>query len=377
MWTWGRFNERKLKEARMEEETDLYRQRTGRLDKWREAARAALASHSDSQLPDSIQILGERVRFHIFGISEYFLFLFWIFFYHHLCFQCFSLRTGNVVLAMIPKKIDGSMKQALMVCYVTSIWISPRKPKLATNKVSMNYVVALRVLEMYPHEASKMWLADAVSTAWVLEPTAVAAILDVDHVLESENGLRIMLSSASCDLVNKKEELEKDWPKAGDGKKAAGLYITRPRKARKKGPKKQKVAESDKEADDQKEEPDKSKKHKGKKMKKTEENEENSKSDGEKDAKKSTKFLKLKKAKAPTETPDFAAANILKNGTGKSLIEDYMGKLKAKDEEAFPDSLLFSKENSSCKLNLPKVYGKEWSKIQTTAFEYFKQLPSS
>ena len=95
-----------------------------------------------------------------------------------------------MVLAMIPKKIDGSMKQALMVCYVTSIWISPRKPKLATNKVSMNYVVALRVLEMYPHEASKMWLADAVSTAWVLEPTAVATILDVDHVLESENGLR-------------------------------------------------------------------------------------------------------------------------------------------------------------------------------------------
>jgi hypothetical protein len=87
--------------------------------------------------------------------------------------------------------------------------------------------------------------------------------------------------------------------------------------------------------------------------------------------------LKLKKAKAPTETPDFAAANILKNGTGKSLIDDYMSKLKAKDEEAFPDSLLFSKENSSCKLNLPKVYGKEWSKIQTTAFEYFKQLPSS
>ena len=73
-------------------------------------------------------------------------------------------------------------------------------------------------------------------------------------------------SSASCDLVNKKEELEKDWPKAGDGKKAAGLYITRPRKARKKGgPKRQKVADSDGEADDQKEEPDKSKKQKGKK----------------------------------------------------------------------------------------------------------------
>lgn len=74
MWTWGRFNERKLKEARMEEETDLYRQRTGRLDKWREAARAALASHSDSQLPDSLQIFGERVRFDIFVIFG----IFWI-----------------------------------------------------------------------------------------------------------------------------------------------------------------------------------------------------------------------------------------------------------------------------------------------------------
>lgn len=69
--------------------------------------------------------------------------------------------------------------------------------------------------------------------------------------------------------MNKKEELEKDWPKAGDGKKAAGLYITRPRKARKKGgPKRQKVADSDGEADDQKEEPDKSKKQKGKKKQK-------------------------------------------------------------------------------------------------------------
>ena len=166
-----------------------------------------------------------------------------------------------MVLALIPKKVEGSMTQSLAVCYVTSIWISPRRPRLATNKVSMNYVAALRVLEMSYQEASKLWYADAVSTAWVLEPTAVAAILDVDHVLENENNLRIVLSAASCDFVNKKEELEKDWPKeAFDVKKAAGLYITRPRKARKKAvPKKGKGSKAD---DDAEVEKGKSKKHK-------------------------------------------------------------------------------------------------------------------
>lgn len=153
---------------------------------------------------------------------------------HHLCFQCFSLRTGNVVLAMIPKKIDGSMKQALMVCYVTSIWISPRKPKLATNKVSMNYVVALRVLEMYPHEASKMWLADAVSTAWVLEPTAVAAILDVDHVLESENGLRFFFPLLPVTWWTRRKSWRKTGPKRATARKLQACTSHVPEKHGKK-----------------------------------------------------------------------------------------------------------------------------------------------
>lgn len=60
---WGmpeatRFNERVLKEARLEEECELFRQRTGRLEKWREAARAALSKKGDVDLPDSIEFLG-------------------------------------------------------------------------------------------------------------------------------------------------------------------------------------------------------------------------------------------------------------------------------------------------------------------------------
>ena len=260
---------------------------------------------------------------------------------------------------MIPQKIDGLMKQSLMVCYVTSIWISPRKPKLATQKVSMNYVVALRVLEMTHQDQSKMLISDAVSTSWVIEPTSVAALLDVDHVLENDNCLRVVLSSASHELVDKKAELEKEWPKADDGTKAEGLYITRPRQAKKK-----KVAKSGAEGDagDQKGKSKKSKKNK------TQTQEEKP------DAEKKKKVLKLKKAKALTEIPDFVAANLVKTGAGKKIIEDFMDKLKAKDAEVFPSSVLFSAADSTCKLNLPKVYGKSWSRIQFAAFEYFKQL---
>eukprot|EP00435_Cladocopium_sp_Y103_P048643 s210_g14.t1 len=312
-----RYNEHKLKEARMEEETDLYRQRTGRLDKWREAARAA---------------------------------------------------TGQVVLAMIPKKHATCSTRNLLVCYVTSIWISPRKPKLATSKVSMNYVAAVRVLEMTFQKTSKLWAADSASIAWVLEPTAVAAILDVDHVLENENSLRVVLSSACNELLDKGEELEKTWPSSetGEGgkKKASGLYVTRPRKARKKTVRKKKNEKGQK---------GNSKKGKGEKEKAGEENEEaseeneeageeNEKSDTEKPEEKSdgekpapSKFSKLKKAKKPTELPEFAASNILKTGTGMKLIEEYMSKLKAKDEEAFPASHLFCQGTDICKLNLPKV----------------------
>lgn len=54
-----RFNEKALKEARLEEECELFRQRTGRLEKWREAARAALTKQGSAvDLPDAIQFLG-------------------------------------------------------------------------------------------------------------------------------------------------------------------------------------------------------------------------------------------------------------------------------------------------------------------------------
>lgn len=40
---------------RLEEDVDVFRQRTGRLEKWREAAQAALKKQSDGELPDSIE----------------------------------------------------------------------------------------------------------------------------------------------------------------------------------------------------------------------------------------------------------------------------------------------------------------------------------
>lgn len=52
-----RWNERALKELAMTEETVAFRHRTGRLDKWKEAARAAKPEGSTIEFPEKIECL--------------------------------------------------------------------------------------------------------------------------------------------------------------------------------------------------------------------------------------------------------------------------------------------------------------------------------
>ena len=59
--TWQpRWNERRLRELAQEEGTDRYRNRTGRMDKWRQVAReAAPEDHQGMEAPENIRSLGE------------------------------------------------------------------------------------------------------------------------------------------------------------------------------------------------------------------------------------------------------------------------------------------------------------------------------
>lgn len=268
---------------------------------------------------------------------------------------------GNIVIAVVPKKTHGIIARVAIVALVSSIWVSARKPKLTTHKVSLNHAVAVRILEMHLHEDGQVWRAMDVSTAFVVEPTTIVSILDSEKSIEEENGLAVKLSESSMALVQERHHFEASWPVSMDAVKSTdkllGLYLARAKRGRKPAEGKTKAADGENGEKEKKSK--KNKKGKGKHGK-------NAKGKG-----KHTFAAKLKKAKQIKETP-FAAENLLKNLTGKALIEKFFQQLMEKEVAKYPTNPTFSQEDARCRLKLPKCQGVEWSRIKRAAFMHFK-----
>lgn len=63
-WHAARYNEAKLKEMALDEDTAAHRQRASRIQKWRELAQEAAKTNSfDLPLPDALETLGRCVLF--------------------------------------------------------------------------------------------------------------------------------------------------------------------------------------------------------------------------------------------------------------------------------------------------------------------------
>lgn len=252
-------------------------------------------------------------------------------------------RTGNIVIAVIPQKNQGSMVRVASVSMVASIWVASKKPKLTTAMVSLNHVVAMRVIEMLWDESLSMWRADDRSIASIVEPAVVFAVLDVEKQMTDVNGCLVQLSESSEALVQEREMLAKKWPQVGSGA-LGGHYCAREKKGRKRrNPESGPTAES----------------KKGPKTKK--------------DAAKSKgKTVKLKKPKKMALLK-FEPANIQKNANGKALIQKMLNRLRKLDIDKFDQNALFTQtEAPTCKLNFPPCHGMEWSLIEENCLRFFK-----
>lgn len=279
-----------------------------------------------------------------------------------------------MIIAVVPQKVKGEIVRVGIVGFVGSIWVCGRKPKLATSRVNLNHVVALRIMQMTPVESR--WKVTATSYTFIAEPTVVCVVLDVANSSEDELGCLVTLSDDSAPLACDLDSFARSWPELSIDAKAsplAGLYGARQTKGRKKRAvpeKKGDVGAGDGDAA----------KSKADKSSKKESEKKNAKGKSAKAAKAKKhgvdfKFAKkLKKAKEMI-TIKFAPENLAKSKTGCQLIENAMKELLALDFAKFANNPAFSKKDDGCNLNHPQCSGVPWSKIQAHAFAFFKLEP--
>lgn len=255
-----------------------------------------------------------------------------------------------MVVALIPAK--KSPELAAVVGLVISVWVTAKKPRLATMAVQLEHSVALRILVLRQQETKLQWTASGESDAWVIRPQAIVAVLDVEHWKDAHSGLVVTLSAESLDLIRESSTAPLWWPNLNledDTKPANPLFGQGAGRKRKRARAKAKTSVK------------KSKPIQEKKVK-------------QKKAKKGSTNGKLKKAKVMGQIP-FHPANLTRSKRGRALIKQLMESCKALDIAAFPDRLAFDGESGVCKLPLPACKGVLWQTFLDAAPGFFEQRP--
>lgn len=277
-----------------------------------------------------------------------------------------------MIIAVVPQKVHGAIVRVGIVGFVAGIWISAKKPKLATTCVNINHVIALRILQMAPDDTDESrWRVTSISYSCIAEPTVVCAVLDTVDSTQDEVGCLVTLSGDSTALASDLETFARVWPELsveGKGNQLAGLYAARGNKGRKK-----RAVPDAGDGDGHGTKPKAAKKVTKKKG--TEKKKASGKSDKAKGHGVDFKFgKKLKKAKEMI-TIKFAPENLVKNKTGKQLIQNAMNELRALDNAKFAGNTAFSKEDHTCNFTHPSCNGVPWSKIEANAYAFFKLQP--
>ena len=102
----------------------------------------------------------------------------------------------------------GAERQA-KVAMVMSVWISTKKPKLATGPTPMSHMVACRVVEMTqsdePTLTSGVFHVTASSTSWVVRPESIVAMLEPERYKDELHHCRVELSAETMKYLKDME----------------------------------------------------------------------------------------------------------------------------------------------------------------------------
>ena len=248
------------------------------------------------------------------------------------------VRSGNIVVAVVPKrKASTRAFRATIVGLVVTVWRSSKKPKLCTGPVSMDHCCALRLIELEPNSDNSAWHCNEQSQAWLVDPQACALVLDCSKYQDSHDGCSVVLTESSRAVVEKAHELTEGW----QCDVAFSLYV--PRR------KKKSVSKKD---------TDKDPKQK------------------ENKAKTKTKKVKLgkmgKKLKKKMQEYDFTPEICRKNSVGSRAVSQELQRLRDMDSALFPEILLFTSADDSCKLKDDDCIGVKFGSLQELAMAYFK-----
>lgn len=110
------------------------------------------------------------------------------------------------MVALFPE--DHATRRVPRVGLVLSVWVSTRKPKLATSKCSMSHCVAARVVEMSQPDAEKNeFECDGHAAAWVLRPESIVAVLAFEIYVDSSVKCTVVLNEESGKIYKDLESL--------------------------------------------------------------------------------------------------------------------------------------------------------------------------
>lgn len=270
-------------------------------------------------------------------------------------------RSGQIIVAVVPKRVRTGFIRVAVVGVVLTMWRSPKQPKIATTALPMSHVVGFRIVEMKPSLKPDLWECDGKSDSYVVRPQAVVAILDHQEGPEKSEKhrerLAVFLTEESMEVVAGLHAIPDWWPQ--DPCTVSGLtrdlYLPHQGRPKKRpAPEETKVKET-KNAQEENEIP-------------PGEPGEMQKPD-KKNSKKSN--LKLKKVKTKLQIPALPQ-NFRKSMFGASLIRQEMAKLRDHDASIHPSSLLFRGEECLCHMKDEKANGVPWKHIVNNAFNYFK-----
>ena len=361
----------KLKELADEQESNTFQQRAGRLAKWRELAEQAAADRkSPVKIPSGLENLGIPWHCFIFpSLASFFMvhqcppnlqfgILIWDILGFSFSGNYQELRSGNIVLALVPKLSKTVAKPGL----VLSVWTTTRKPKLATTTVSFEHTVAVRiaVLERKSFGGDHRWICSNESPVWVLRPQSIVAVLDHTNFEDETEGCSLSLTEKSLALVEESASIPEWWPLLSEDSdsqrpvKHAGLFVQRQGRKRKNGDKAEGTKKVNLKAA--------SKKLKAKlkktKKKKTKDDETEKNTEKEKNT-----------DKEKTQTAENTKFN--RTPAGEKAIKVHMMKLKALDDSKFPGNTLFNADGL-CRLKVGKCKAVPWDSFLESAFKYFK-----
>ena len=290
-----------------------------------------------------------------------------------------TFRNGQVVAFL------SNHRRGPYVGLVISCWEGTRKPRLATQPLSLKSAHTLRVVEMShseKEEGETFFTCGAFSQVHMLRPWKLMCILDVCSTREELDSTCVKITEGCLEWLEQAKSSKKWWPdpepETSEEKKILPVLAGRkPKRKRRfnfgkksKDKKSSAGALQDKKSSagavqDSKAEKQTKKDHKGEKDKKK----------GKK--KEEKQWQDSAHTKGQGAEIKFLPENFRKNDAGRRLIRQTMRRMFDLDMAAFKDRPLFD-NMGLCRLQFDDCHGVKWSSMMEKAHEYFNlELPDS